>query len=138
MQKKLTLLPTLALCLIAPVAFAYTGQQATRGEKVFSLKCSGCHGDNGQGGVVKKMFNGYAGMKAPPVAGPGALPNMETAENIYTFIKHHMPIQKPGSLSNSDCMDIVAFDLKANKIQEPGKKPLTLQELPSIKVHPGA
>ncbi len=137
MQKKFVVFLTVALCLTVTVAFAYTEQQASRGEKVFSLKCSGCHGDNGQGGTVPKMFNGYAGMKAPPVAGPGALPNMETAENVYTFIKHHMPLQKPGTLSNKDAMDIVAFDLKANKIQEPGKHPLTLKELPTIKIHGG-
>ncbi|MDA8308271.1 MAG: c-type cytochrome [Deltaproteobacteria bacterium] len=137
MQKRFALFLTAALCLTVTVAFAYTEQQAKRGEKVFSLKCSACHGDNGQGGTVRRLFDGYNGMKAPPVAGPGALPNMETAENVYTFIRHHMPLQKPGSLSNRDYLDIVAFDLKANNIEKPSDKPLRVKDLPTIKIHGG-
>ncbi|MDR3553469.1 MAG: c-type cytochrome [Syntrophobacteraceae bacterium] len=123
---------TFVLCLSVSVAMAYTSQQASRGEKVFSMKCAACHGENGQGGAVPAKFGEYAGMKAPPVAGPGALPNMETAQNVYSFLKNHMPLQRPGSLSKMEALDIVAFDLKANS-----DKALTMKELPSLKIHSG-
>jgi cytochrome c len=128
---------TFVLCLSVSVAMAYTSQQASRGGEVFSMRCAACHGENGHGGEVPAKFGGYAGMKAPPVAGPGALPNMDTAQNVYSFIKNHMPLQKPGSLSQTEALDIVAFDLKVNKIGQPSDKALTMKELPSIKVHSG-
>ncbi len=118
----------------AAAAFAYTAAQADRGQKVFAANCAGCHGNDGHGGRVPDSMKGYAGMKSPPVAGPGALPNMSTAENVYTFIKQHMPLQKPGSLSDQDYLDIVAFDLKANNVAKPGNQPLTVQDLPGIKL----
>lgn len=137
MQYRFGLFLTFVLCLSVSVAMAYTAQQASRGEKVFSMKCSACHGDHGRGAQVPDKFDGYAGMKAPPVAGPGALPNMETAENVYSFVKNHMPLQKPGSLSKMEALDIVAFDLKANKIGQPSDKALTVKDLPSIKIPSG-
>lgn len=137
MKDRILMLLTAVLFLTVTIVFAYTENQATRGEKVFSMKCAACHGADGHGGQVPEAFDGYKSMKAPPVAGPGALPNMDTAENVYTFVKHHMPIQKPGSLGITDSLDIVAFDLKANNIEQPDKKSLTLEELPSIKIHGG-
>lgn len=138
MKKRFALILTAVLCLTVTVAFAFTEKQSGRGEKVFSVKCAVCHGENGQGGIVPHMFDGYQGMKAPRVAGPGALPNMETAENVYTFVKHHMPLQKPGSLGKKDALDIVAFDLKANNIEKPSDKPLETKDLASIKIHGGS
>lgn len=135
MKKRLALSVVLVMCLTATLALAYTAEQADRGQKVFAQHCAVCHGGNGQGGEVPQTFKGYAGMKAPPVAGPGALPNMQTAENVYSFIKQHMPLQKPGSLSDQEYLDIVAFDLKANNIGKPGTEPLTPQALPTIKLN---
>ncbi len=119
---------------VAAAAFAYTAEQAERGQKVFAANCAECHGADGHGGRVPDSIKGYAGMRVPPVAGPGALPHMATAENVYTFIKQHMPLQKPGSLTDQDYLDIVAFDLKANNVTKPNGKPLTVQDLPAIKL----
>ncbi len=121
--------------LIAAAALGYTEEQANKGKAVYTAQCASCHGAQGQGGKVPDSFTGYGGMKAPPVAGKGALPNMETAENVYTFIKQHMPLQKPGSLSDQEYLDIVAFDLMANKAGKPGDKPLTTDMLAGIKLH---
>lgn len=138
MQKRFVLSLAAVFFLTATFAFAYTAEQANQGATVYTLKCAVCHGENGQGGQVPKAADGYAGMKAPPVAGPGALPSMQTAENVYTFIKNHMPLGKPGSLTKKDALNIVAFDLKANNIEKPGKQPLKEKDLRSIKIHPGS
>ncbi len=124
----------LAGLLVAVAALAYTEEQANKGKAVYTAQCASCHGAQGQGGRVPDSFAGYGGMKAPPVAGKGALPNMETAENVYTFIKQHMPLQKPGSLSDQEYLDIVAFDLMANKVSKPGDKALTADMLSGIKL----
>lgn len=120
---------------VAGAAFAYTAEQADRGQRVFAEQCASCHGANGHGGKVPDSFRGYAGMQAPPVAGKGALPNMQTAENAFTFVKQHMPLHKPGSLSDQNVLDIVAFDLKANDVAQPSTEALTVQALPNIKLH---
>jgi cytochrome c len=116
-------------------AFAYTAEQADRGQRVFDDQCATCHGRNGHGATVPDSFRAYAGMKAPPVAGKGALPNMQTAENVFTFVKQHMPLHKPGSLSDQNVLDIVAFELKANDMAKPSTEALTVQALSAIKLH---
>jgi hypothetical protein len=83
---------------------------------------------------VPEAFPGYVGMKVPPVVGKGALPNMQTGENVYTFIKQHMPLQKPGSLSDEDYINIVAFDLKANNLAKPSNEALTPANLAGMKL----
>ncbi len=116
-------------------ALAYTAQQADHGQKIFGASCASCHGASGQGGRVPETIKGYAGMKAPPVAGKGALPNISTAENAYYFIKEHMPLQKPNMLSEQEAIDVVAFDLKANNVAKPNNQPLTLDKLAAIRIH---
>ncbi len=134
MGKRGTALGTLAVAL-ASGAFAYTAEQADRGQRVFDDQCAVCHGQNGHGATVSDSFRAYAGMKAPPVAGKGALPNMQTAENVFTFVKQHMPLHKPGSLSDQNVIDFVAFDLKANDMAKPSTEALTAGALPTIKLH---
>ncbi len=119
----------------ASMAFAYTAEQADRGQRVFSAQCAVCHGAKGQGANVPDSFGGYAGMKAPPVAGRGALPNVQTAANVFTFVKQHMPLHKPGSLSDQDVLDIVAFLLRANHVGKPSTEALTVEALPTIYLH---
>jgi hypothetical protein len=68
-----------------------------------------------------------------PLGAVSSLPGR--AQRDYTFIKQHMPLQKPGSLSDQEYLDIVAFDLMANKAGKPGDKPLTTDMLSGIKLH---
>jgi cytochrome c len=120
---------------MASGAFAYTAEQADRGQRLFADQCAACHGANGHGATVPNSFRGYSGMKAPPVAGKGALPNMQTAENVFTFVKQHMPLHRPGTLSDQNVLDLVAFELRANDIAKPSTEALSVQSLPNIKLH---
>ncbi len=125
MKKKLPiLLIVLVLFLSVSMVFAYTAEQANRGKQIYTRQCSMCHGANGQGGTVPDQVKGYAGMIAPPVAGKGALPNMKNAGNAYTFVKAHMPLSAPGTLSEKEALDVIAFDLEANGIKA-DNQPLT-------------
>lgn len=133
-MRKTLLTTTLLTMCIASTAFAYTAEQAEKGKQIFSKQCAECHGAGGEGGVVPDEYKDYAGMKVPPVVGKGMLPHMKTAGNAYAFIKSHMPLQKPGSLSEEEALNIVAFDLMANGVKSDGK-PLTAESARKIMLH---
>jgi hypothetical protein len=72
-------------------------------------------------------------MKAPPLAGPKALPGMANAHEVYQFAKTRMPADNPGSLKDQQYLDIVAFALQANGMK-PDNKPLTPESAKKIKL----
>jgi S-disulfanyl-L-cysteine oxidoreductase SoxD len=130
----------LILCLVilacvAP-AFAYTTDQASKGKELYVKYCAVCHGTNGEGGAVPEQFGKLAGMKAPPVAGPGFLPGMKTVGEVYDFARKNMPGNKPGSLKSNQYLDIISFALEANGIKPDGK-PLTPASAKKIKLSGG-
>lgn len=120
------------LCFIVP-AFAYTVDQASKGKELYAKHCAVCHGANGEGGTVPQQFGKLAGLKAPPAAGPGYLPDMKTAGQVYVFAKKNMPANAPGSLTDAEYLDIVAFALQANNVKPDGK-PLTPDSAKKIKL----
>lgn len=134
MRKFIMTTAALALCCITGTALAYTEEQAEKGKEIFAKQCAECHGAGGEGGVVPNEYTDYAGIKAPPVAGKGSLPHMKTAGNTYAFIKSHMPLQSPGSLSSEEALNLVAFDLKANGKKADGQ-PLTVESAKKIMLH---
>lgn len=134
MRKTFAVSTVLMLVLTVSIAFSYTTQQAERGKQIFIQQCASCHGASGEGGVVSEMYGAYAGMKVPPVVGKGMLPNMRTAGNAYAFVKAHMPLQSPGSLSEAEALDVIAFDLMANGIKADGQ-PLTPESAQKIVLH---
>ncbi len=120
------------LALVAP-AFAYTTDQASNGKELFVKNCAFCHGANGTGGTVPEQFGKLAGLKAPPLVGPGFLPGMKTVGQVYDFASKNMPANKPGSLKNSEYLDIISFALQANGVK-PNGKPLTPDSAQEIKL----
>ena len=118
----------LILCLsilaFAVTAFAYTTDQALNGKALYGNYCAICHGANGEGG------------KGPPVVGPGYLPGMKTAGQVYDFAKKNMPKNKPGSLKDNEYLDIISFALQANNVKPDGK-PLTPASAKEVKLSRG-
>ncbi len=134
MRKTFAVSTVLMLVLMVSIAFSYTTQQAERGKQIFIQQCAVCHGASGEGGVVPQMYGAYAGMKVPAVVGKEMLPNMKTAGNAYAFVKAHMPLQSPGSLSEEEALAVIAFDLMANGIAADGQ-PLTPESAQKIILH---
>ncbi|HMK64196.1 MAG TPA: c-type cytochrome [Thermodesulfobacteriota bacterium] len=131
----------LMVCLMVIVfmgstVFAFTADQATKGKELYVKYCAVCHGANGEGGKVPEQFGKLAGMKVPPVAGPGYLPNMKSAGQAYEFAMKNMPGDKPGSLKSEEYLDIISFALQANGIA-PDDKPLTPASAKKIKLAGG-
>lgn len=137
MMKRVTqfILCLMILCFVAS-AFGYTTDQASNGKELYGKYCAVCHGANGEGGKVPQQFGKLAGLKAPPVAGPGYLPDMKTAGQAYNFAKKNMPANNPGSLKDNEYLDIIAFALQANNVKPDGK-PLTPDSAKKIKLPHG-
>jgi cytochrome c/uncharacterized membrane protein YfcA len=79
---------------------ALTGDPA-RGARMFGATCARCHGDSGQGTAV-----------APPLWGPRAFSvgaSMAREERAASFIRHNMPLDRPGSLTDQQAFDLAAF-----------------------------
>jgi S-disulfanyl-L-cysteine oxidoreductase SoxD len=112
---------SLAVLAFVVPAFAYTTDQASNGKELYVKYCAVCHGAGGEGGAVPEQFGKLAGMKVPPLVGPGHLPGMKTVGEVYDFAKKNMPGNKPGSLKSSEYLSIISFALQANGIKPDGK-----------------
>lgn len=101
--------------------------QVALGTKLYGDHCAKCHGASGQGTD-----------KAPRVVGldEGALPldppadrkvrktKFVTVADVANFAVKNMPADDPGSLTTTEYLAVLAFDLKANGINL--DQPLTL------------
>jgi mono/diheme cytochrome c family protein len=92
-------------------------QQVADGGELYGMHCAHCHGDAGQGTD-----------DGPQVVGAGALPleppeermvreaEFRTALDVFTFASENMPGDDPGSLSDQQIVDVLAFALFANGV----------------------
>jgi thiosulfate dehydrogenase len=73
-----------------------------RGAKVYTDKCSGCHGTDGAG--VPAIL--------PPLWGPGAYNDgagMNQPKKMAAFVLRNMPQNKPGSLTPQESFDVSSY-----------------------------
>jgi S-disulfanyl-L-cysteine oxidoreductase SoxD len=101
-------------------------EQVARGEKVYGAKCSGCHGDAGEGRpgagpAVVGLDKGALPLDPPP-GSKGRTTQFKTVADLANYVATTMPPNAPGSLSTDDYFSVVAFDLKANGIDLADKK----------------
>ena len=102
-------------CGRPPDAPGSSTDQVANGAPLYVAHCAKCHGPTGAGGP-----------HTPSVVGKNALPlepgpkskqrtvEFATAKDVYDFIRQHMPADNPGSLTDTQYADILAFDLKLN------------------------
>ncbi len=83
----------------------YSADQAKRGKDAYSQNCSSCHMDDLSGSG-----------QAPPLAGDTFMDDWggHTLGELNDTIQNTMPLDKPGSLSPSDALDILTYILQAN------------------------
>jgi cytochrome c len=88
----------------------YTAEQAKRGGETFQLKCASCHG---------KELAGYAmeSTPAPPLTGPEFDKNWDDfpLSDLYDKIKMLMPQDEPGTLTDQQVSEVIAFILQTGK-----------------------
>ncbi|NUP12709.1 MAG: c-type cytochrome [Polyangiaceae bacterium] len=96
--------------------------QADRGAKLYAEHCASCHGASGEGDKAPAVVGKSALPLDPPTTAKGRTMQFKTALDVAQFVVKNMPPDKPGSLSESEYWDILAFDLKANGVDVAGKK----------------
>lgn len=83
----------------------FTHAQAGRGESTFRATCASCHGDS------------LAGINdAPPLTGPVFHKTWDgnALSSLFNRISNDMPSDNPGTLTNPQVGELVAFVLKYN------------------------
>lgn len=98
----------LLLCASAAAAGTppalFTAAQASAGATAFAQNCASCHGADLKGGAGPALIGqGFA------AAGSGA-----TVGSIFTTMAEQMPSSSPGSLSQTQYEDIMAYVLQQN------------------------
>ncbi len=150
--------PSFGTSLLGPPAPTPTPPtEAGHGKDVFYLRCMSCHGDRGQGltdefrnrqyppGDTNCWKSGCHGVnpyesgftlprQVPALIGPGTLSHFNTAQDVYNFIHRAMPFDAPGSLSEEQYLQVLAFILESNQII-PADSQLDTASLASISLH---
>ena len=118
---------TLALLAAAsgskPPGGGFTRAQARAGELVYIGHCLVCHG------------NAMQGQQGPPLLGPQFLKSLAvgkmTTPELYAFISSGMPQDAPGSLTQQQYLNVLAYILNKNGIA-PGDSALSTRTLTRV------
>lgn len=93
---------------------AETEAQVARGDEVYGSTCAACHGAEGEGGT------------GPAILGAGApLRGYQTAQGLFDYVSRVMPFDDPGSLSDEEYWDVVAFLLNEQDLLDEGEGPVS-------------
>ncbi len=87
-----------------------------RGAQVFKDNCVLCHGEQGEGQTARGE------VVFPPLWGDGAYnwgAGMVRLKTASAFIKHNMPLGKPGTLSDQQAWDVAYFIDSQERPQDP-------------------
>jgi mono/diheme cytochrome c family protein len=106
--------------------------QPTRGLVVYVNTCAGCHGENGEGDEDKPPLVGANALPRQAAAGRTRQASFVTAKDLFDYTKASMPQLAPGSLSDEQCWEVVAYLLKANGVAASGD--LGPANAPSVKL----
>ena len=106
----------------------YTEAQSARGEAVYAEVCASCHAPELTGSEV-----------VPALVGDTFLTNWSglTAGDLFDRIRISMPQEKPGSLTNQQYADVLAFIFNRNRFPA-GQDDLTddVERLALIRIDP--
>ena len=85
----------------------YSADQAAQGKSLYADKCATCHGAELTGGEM-----------APPLVGSTFMGDWvgQSADDLFTRIHSTMPANDPGSLSNVQASQVLAYILSVNQI----------------------
>jgi mono/diheme cytochrome c family protein len=97
----------------------YTDDQAKSGRSGYDAKCSSCH----DGGTMGPELWGAPFLEAW---------DNKTVSDFFNRIQTTMPEDSPGTLSDKEVLDIVAYVLKTNGFP-PGEQPIEKSALAAMK-----
>jgi mono/diheme cytochrome c family protein len=112
---------------LAASAGHYTEGQATHGQEVYAQHCASCHGSNLQG------------KSGPALKGEAFAQNLQyskmSAQQLFDFIKTHMPADEPGSLTDEQYLQVFAHMLSENGYSA-GSSPLSKDSVAKVELLP--
>jgi mono/diheme cytochrome c family protein len=99
----------------------FSDEQASRGKIAYDAQCSNCHDGGGMG---------------PALTGDDFLAAWQnkTMRALYNRILTTMPSDAPGTLPDSEALDIVAFMMRSNGFPSGDKALATPDELNDVKI----
>lgn len=87
---------------------------SVRGRALFVQNCARCHGNNGAGmGPIPALW----GAKSFSI---GA--SLARQERAASFIRHNMPLDRPGTMSDQQAFDLAAYVTSMPRPDSPGKE----------------
>jgi mono/diheme cytochrome c family protein len=92
----------------------FTAAQAARGGAVYARSCAECHGQNLEGKTSTALTSSRFTTKWAD--------GKHTVDDLYFVIRTQMPYGSPGTLTNQQYIDIVAFVLQKNGYRAGGKE----------------
>ena len=98
------------------VATGPTAGDTIAGSRVFVAQCARCHGTDG-GGTVAPLYPPLWGAKSFNI-GAG----MARVRTASAFVKHNMPFDMPGSLTDVDALNVAAFVMSRPRPDFAGKE----------------
>ncbi len=105
---------------------------AVQGTPIFAMKCSGCHGSNGEGtSAAPKLIDPTpfrTGVTAPTVGN-----YWPYATTVWDYINRAMPFDQPGSLTADEVYALTAYLLAQNQIIGDADL-MNAQSLPRVKM----
>jgi thiosulfate dehydrogenase len=87
---------------------------STRGVELYASSCARCHGGDAKGTPL-----------APPLWGDRSFSigaSMAREERAAAFIRHNMPLDRPGTLTDQQAYDIAAYITSLPRMDLPGKE----------------
>lgn len=100
----------------------YSDSQAARGGRIYRQVCSSCHAPKMEGGEMGPSLRGK------PFIDPWG---GERLAELMSYLQETMPQDNPGSLSDEDYTDVLAYVLKVNGFPA-GDLDLTVESVENI------
>jgi mono/diheme cytochrome c family protein len=83
--------------------------QIAAGRDVYAADCAQCHGDQGEGGTGPVLIGGNK-----------RIASYESTTRLYDYVSRTMPFDSPGSLSEQQYWDTIAYLLDENQLLPEG------------------
>jgi S-disulfanyl-L-cysteine oxidoreductase SoxD len=72
---------------------------------VYTAECAECHGQNGEGGSGPLLIGGNK-----------RIASYQTTKRLYDYVSTTMPFDEPGSLTQDQYWNVIAYLLDANEL----------------------